>query len=136
MNDKTTRAWIQRAEDDLQTGKILMRSENPIYWVICFHMQQCVEKYLKAFLIFHGQEYPRTHNISALVSLCAQINPSFHELKAWGVHELTRYATAIRYGEEPELPDREGTQRAIELAERVRAFVRDKFAEVGLTLQE
>jgi HEPN domain-containing protein len=136
MNEKTVQAWIGRAEDDLETGKILMRSEHRIYWVICFHMQQCVEKYLKAFLIFHGREHPRTHNIPVLVELCAQLASSFHELKEWGVRELTRYATVFRYGEESYAPDEEETQRAIELAERVRAFVREKLIEAGLRLSE
>jgi HEPN domain-containing protein len=136
MNEEAVQAWIRRAEDELETGKILMRSERPISWVICFHMQQCVEKYLKAFLIFHGREHPRTHSIPALVELCAQLAPSFYELKEWGVRELTRYATALRYGEEPYAPDEEETQRAIAVAERVQAFVREKLMEAGLRLSE
>ena len=113
-----------------------MQSGTPITWIICFHMQQCVEKYLKAFLIFHGREYPRTHNIPALVNLCAQIADSFNQLKEWGVRELTRYATTLRYGEELYTPDREETQRAVDLAERVRAFVREELAQAGMTFQE
>lgn len=136
MNEETVRAWIRRAEDDLEAGKILMRSNHPIYWVTCFHMQQCVEKYLKAFLIFHGREHPRTHNILSIVNLCAQIFPSFYELKEWGVRELTRSATALRYGEEPYAPNQEETQGAVELAERVRAFVREKLVEAGLRLSD
>jgi len=46
MNEEATQAWIQRAEDDPEAGKILMRSDRPIHRVICFHMQQSVEKYL------------------------------------------------------------------------------------------
>jgi len=52
------------------------------------------------------------------------------------VRELTRHATVFRYGEEPYAPDQEETQRAIELAERVRAFVREKLVEAGLRLSE
>lgn len=134
MNEEAVRMWTQKADDDLEAGRLLMRSDRPITWVVCFHMQQCVEKYLKAFLIFHGREHPRTHNVPALVNLCAQIDDSFRELKEWGVRELTKYATALRYGEEPYTPDLQETQEAIELAERVRAFVREKVVQKGLSL--
>ncbi|MBI4848150.1 MAG: HEPN domain-containing protein [Nitrospirae bacterium] len=29
---------------------------------MCFHCQQCIEKYLKAFLIYNESEPPRTHD--------------------------------------------------------------------------
>ncbi len=134
MNEESVRMWIQRAEDDFEAGRLLMTSDRPITWVICFHMQQCAEKYLKAFLIFHGREHPRSHNIQALVNLCAEIDDSFRVLKEWGARELTKYATALRYGEEPYTPDLEETQRAMEIAGRIRAFVREKLAQKGLSL--
>ncbi|GBC92852.1 hypothetical protein HRbin15_01329 [bacterium HR15] len=136
MNEEAVRLWVQKAEDDLQAGKLLMQTENPITWIVCFHMQQCVEKYLKAFLIFHGREQPRTHNIPALVNLCAEIDPSFGQLKSRGVRELTRYAIIFRYGEEPYTPDQKETQRAIELAERTRSLVRQRLVQAGMVLEQ
>lgn len=136
MNEEAVRMWVQKAEDDLRAGQILMQSDAPITWIVCFHMQQCVEKCLKAYLIFHGKEHPRTHNIPALVNLCAEIDDAFQQLKGWGVRELTRYATALRYGEEPYTPDLEETERAVEVARRVRDFVREELAKKGLVLEE
>ena len=136
MNLDATRQWVRKADDDLEAGRLLMRSERPINWVVCFHMQQCVEKYLKAFLVFHGREHPRTHNIPALVTLCAEIDRSFNDLKDWGVRRLTRYATVLRYGEESYIPDRGEAEQAVELAGRVRAFVREKLARANMTFEE
>ncbi len=48
MNEGTVRQWIRRAENDLKIGKDEMNTENPATDAVCFHMQQCAEKYLKA----------------------------------------------------------------------------------------
>ena len=43
--------------------------ENPNYAAACFHAQQCVEKYIKARLIEAETPFPKTHDLSALLSL-------------------------------------------------------------------
>jgi HEPN domain len=47
--------WIVKAEHDLTTARhtLTLKEECPFH-TICFHSQQCAEKYLKALLIFHG----------------------------------------------------------------------------------
>lgn len=134
MNEDTVRHWVQKAENDLKIGRDELKTEEPVTDAVCFHMQQCCEKYLKAFLIFHGQDYPKTHRLAALVSLCRQIDPEFQQMVMWNVDTLTRYATSIRYGEEFYTPTLEESQQALELAEKVRDFVRDKLRKGGLTL--
>lgn len=132
MNEHTIRNWIQKAENDLKIGKDEMATHEPASDMVCFHMQQCSEKYLKAFLIFHDKEYPRSHNLEALLNLCSRIDNDFQELAELGVNELTRYATSLRYGEEFYSPSLAEVNQAIELAERVRGFVRNKLRERGL----
>ncbi|MCL6542641.1 MAG: HEPN domain-containing protein, partial [Roseiflexus sp.] len=66
MNEEAVILWIRRAESDLKIGRDELVTEDPATDAICFHMQQCAEKYLKAFLIFHGKEIPRTHDIAFL----------------------------------------------------------------------
>jgi HEPN domain-containing protein len=102
--------------------------------MICFHMQQCCEKYLKAFLIFHGKEYPKTHRIAVLISICSQLDPEFSVLMTWGIDRLTRYAISLRYGEEFYDPTLEETYKAIEIAGRVREFVLLRLQQCGFTL--
>jgi len=40
--------------------------------LIAYHAQQCAEKYLKAYLVSAGVDFPYTHNISRLLELCEQ----------------------------------------------------------------
>ncbi|MGQ9902307.1 MAG: HEPN domain-containing protein [Fimbriimonadales bacterium] len=130
MNEEAVRLWIRRAESDLKTGKDELATEEPATDTVCFHRQQCAEKYLKAFLVFHGIEVPRTHDIAFIVSKCANIDPNFSDLIQKGVDRLTPYAIDVRYTEEI-FPSLEETKQALELAEQVKAFVPGKLKEKG-----
>ena len=77
---KSVRDWIKKAENDFKTGKDEIQTENPATDTICFHMQQCVEKYLKAFLLFSGKELKRTHIIEELIKEAEEIDKDFHKL--------------------------------------------------------
>ena len=36
--------------------------------IICFHAQQCVEKYLKSILVLHQIPVPKTHDIEKVLN--------------------------------------------------------------------
>ncbi len=62
--------WVARAEDDLNTAAHTLKlgRECPT-GTVCFHAQQCAEKYLKAYLVSRAVPFPKTHEIEGLVSL-------------------------------------------------------------------
>ena len=132
MNEDTVKNWIAKAENDLKIGKDEMSTEKPTTDGICFHMQQCVEKYLKAYLIYHGREFRKTHDIAELIELCSEINPEFKELYKIGAVELTDYAVEVRYGEEIYFPTLEEAKEAIEIAEKVKEFVMTQLEDKSL----
>jgi HEPN domain-containing protein len=63
---------------------------------ICFHAQQAVEKALKAVLIFHGVDFPLTHDLRELVETLVvaegQLPAELSEADT-----LTPYAVETRY---------------------------------------
>ena len=62
--------WARKAEGDLLTAEHTMQlGERCPRFAVCFHCQQCVEKYLKGFLTFLGISAPKTHNLNALFDL-------------------------------------------------------------------
>ena len=54
-------AWVRKAESDLKIGKDEMATDAPATDGICFHMQPCVEKYIKAFLVMKNRDFRKTH---------------------------------------------------------------------------
>lgn len=86
-----------------------------------FHSQQAVEKLLKAYLAYQGEEFPFTHNLSRLVELCADLDTAFEELIPV-VEPLTPYAVELRYDNEF-WPNAEEVKQAQGCAHTAREFV-------------
>ena len=64
------RQWVQKAENDLKNAAHTLKLGKACPTdTVCFHAQQCVEKYVKALLVLHGIEFSRIHHISALLAL-------------------------------------------------------------------
>jgi HEPN domain-containing protein len=88
----------------------------------CVSLPASRENYLKAFLVRHQVEFPKTHHLEQLLDLTAPIAPelaaSLEETEV-----LSPYAVDIRYpGDFPELlPGQENT--VFELASRAREAV-------------
>ncbi|MEW6227130.1 MAG: HEPN domain-containing protein [Bacillota bacterium] len=63
---------LSYADDDLRLAQhgLTLTCGCP-YRLIAYHAQQCVEKHLKAYLVYQGVDFPYTHNISRLLELCA-----------------------------------------------------------------
>ena len=69
------------------------------YRLVAYHAQQCAEKYLKAYLVLRGIDFPYTHNLARLLELCLDQPEWARRLKA--AEELTPFAITARYpGEE------------------------------------
>jgi len=123
MNEDMVRQWIHKADNDLKAGKDEFLTKEPATDTICFHMQQCSEKYLKSYLVYCGKEIPRTHNLALIAQLCIEEDSSFNELLEKEIDILTDYAVITRYPDEFYMPTIEETQNAIVMAELVKGFV-------------
>jgi HEPN domain-containing protein len=126
MNEDIVKLWYTKADNDLKAGKDELSTENPATDTVCFHMQQCAEKYLKAFLVYHGKEITKTHNLALLLQQCIDIDPSFEKLKTIGAAILTAYAVGSRYPDDFYMPTQPESQKAVMIAEDVRKFVIEK----------
>ncbi|HEW93020.1 MAG TPA: HEPN domain-containing protein [Thermotogaceae bacterium] len=131
MNEDTVRKWILKADNDLKVAKDELETDEPVTDAVCFHAQQCAEKYLKAFLIFNGEEISRTHDIAYLIALCSELDPDFKNLNRVDVVALTDYAVEIRYPDDFYFPDVEEARSAVEIAEEIKDFVLKKLKKKG-----
>jgi HEPN domain-containing protein len=89
---------------------------------VCFHAQQCVEKYIKALLVYRAIAFPKTHDIHDLRALLPpKLRP---KLESKVQQRLTEYAVVLRYpGTGPEVTLTEA-RKAVAVARRVRKEVR------------
>jgi len=100
--------------------------------LVAYHAQQCAEKYLKAYLVLRGVDFPFTHNIAELLELCARCAPWAVSLE--DAETLTRYAITARYpGPRTRVPEQKA-RAAVGIAARVREVVRQALREGGALL--
>ncbi|MCX7902704.1 MAG: HEPN domain-containing protein, partial [Burkholderiaceae bacterium] len=114
--------WVEKAEHDYRAAvHILKLGRKAPTDIVCFHAQQCVEKYLKAILVLKQIPFPKTHDIAQLASML----PAGHglSLTADEQDQLTEYATEMRYPYARDVPPAEA-RRAVALCRRVRRAAR------------
>ena len=133
MNRETIKKWILKAENDLKIAKDEILTENPATDAICFHAQQCVEKYLKAYLLSKDKDISKTHDILFLIKQCLLIDNEFNYLLELNADSLTSYAVEIRYPDDFYFPSLEEAKEAIEICEKAKQFVINKFKEMGIS---
>ena len=66
--------WVRKAENDFEFAATARLSPHS-YDGICFHCQQCVEKYLKAMMVEGSLAFPKSHDLDRLLSLAVSTYP-------------------------------------------------------------
>ena len=125
------RQWVQKAENDLKNAAHTLKLGKACPTdTVCFHAQQCVEKYVKALLVLHEIEFSRIHHISALVALLpVRVRP---DLTPEEQERLTDYVVSARYpGDYEPIPLTEARQ-AVQIARRARKQIRKWLPKEGL----
>ena len=90
------REWLRRARSNLARSAQGQISPDVLFEDVCFDAQQAVEKALKALLVWRGVQVPRTHAISELITMLAELG--FHvPADVQEASALTDYAVAARY---------------------------------------
>lgn len=115
------RGWLEKARRDRAVVERELAFATPFTDVACFHAQQAAEKYLKAYLVWYGIGFPKTHAVEDLVLLAAQRERAFEGLRDTAA-TLTPYAVEARYPEFEE-PLLEDAHRALEVVTKIRDVV-------------
>lgn len=88
--------WLNRARKDLAAGEVLLKEGLEDYENVGFHAQQAAEKFIKAFLVRHQVEFPKTHNIAVLAQLVATVDAKLAK-SLIAADALTPYGVEFRY---------------------------------------
>ena len=119
-DEQYIKEWVDKANKDIKAVEKL-RNEQDITEIVCFHCQQAVEKYLKALLIYNGEDIQKTHNIDFLLNKCKTYNPEFEEYIG---NSLSDYAVDLRYPDTQYIPTIDETEEAINLMYKIIEIVK------------
>ncbi len=128
MRDEARR-WLSEARWDLETARIL--HDRGRYNAACFYAHQAAEMAVKALLISRN-ESPWGHGVRALLERYSEISgedvshllPHARELDRHYIP--SRYPNAHPYGTPHEAYDEPTSMRAIESAELILDYVKDR----------
>jgi HEPN domain-containing protein len=123
--------WIEKAEEDLLVAEhTLTLGQRCPFATVCFHAQQCIEKYIKALLVSLTIDFPKIHDIGELIGLLPQ---------GYGVpleesqqEQLTEYAVVSRYPGNWEPIMQVDAEEAVALARKVRETIRAQLPQEAL----
>jgi HEPN domain-containing protein len=115
--------WLLKAENDLNAAKVLYEAN--YLDVAIYHTQQCAEKSLKGFLALCKHPLVKTHDLTSLVALSKQFDPKFSKIGS-AAEKLTPFGIAFRYPEFEIYPKKNVVLQAIQDAEEILKFVKDR----------
>jgi HEPN domain-containing protein len=122
-----TSEWIAKAEGDFATlEREYQVADVPNYDGVCFHAQQCAEKYLKARLCEAEAEFAKTHDLVALLDAVLKWEPRWEQYRE-DLAYLTDYAVSYRYPGES--ADQAAATEARERCARFRKAAREALVE-------
>jgi HEPN domain-containing protein len=130
MNEETKqyiRQWIAKAGDDLIVIDKLTQFEVIATSAVCFHCQEVVEKYLKAYLIAKGVEIKKTHNIEFLLAECEEYDADFGSIDP---KDLNDFGVDVRYPGDIYSPSAEETLAHKQIALDVKELVEQKICHL------
>ena len=92
-----TAEWVAKAEQDFAIAERELRvRKNPAYDGLCFHTQQCAEKYLKARMAEASLPVPKTHDLVLLLGKVSALEPAWTLFRP-ALTFLSDFAVEIRY---------------------------------------
>ena len=115
--------WLEKAEHDMEAAQLVIEMKPMILDIACFHCQQAVEKYLKAFLIFNNKTVIKTHSIELLIEFSGEIDSDFSD---FDFKNLDEYAVEIRYPDSFLQPDLTETKEYYSIALEIQKLVLQK----------
>jgi HEPN domain-containing protein len=116
-----TRGWIEKADHDLGSAKVIYLHLPDYFETIAFHCQQAAEKYIKAVLFFNRIEFQRSHDLIYLLELLSrkiEINESWYKIAV----SLNSFSVQIRYPNTIIKLSKEEIESSIQIAEDFRKF--------------
>ncbi|MFQ6100621.1 MAG: HEPN domain-containing protein [Anaerolineae bacterium] len=118
------RDWFVKADTDFKSAWMLADLSGPPE-TICFLAQQGAEKYLKGYLVWHGVAFRKVHDMLEILNGCRSVEEVFEQLEG-DCRALNPYAVEVRYPGFAAFYDDEEARYALERAERIRRFVRER----------
>jgi HEPN domain-containing protein len=114
--------WIEKADHDLGSAKVIYLHLPDYFDSIAFHCQQAAEKYLKALLIFYQIDFVRSHDLVYLLEKLTE-KLEIENTRFQKAFILSNYGVQIRYPNKIIKLTKEEIETAIEISQEFRDYI-------------
>ena len=97
MSLEYAKEWVSKAEADRHVAQRCLdeaKSDPGQADIVCFHAQQCAEKYIKTVLVVEGIVFSKIHDLLELVKLMKELK---ERLNRDDLDNLNKYSVDLRY---------------------------------------
>ena len=128
MNNKDLiNEWMRKAENDLLNVENNLNSKSVPTDTVCFHCQQAVEKYLKAYCVKLDIVFIKSHDLFYLLDIINEkSNGSMDDEIYLQCEKLNDYSSQTRYPMDFYEPSIDEAQEAYQTAKQVKQFILKK----------
>lgn len=120
--------WLYKAEEDLHSARLL-KAEEICHMCAAFHCQQCIEKALKAYILYQTNILHDGHNLTWLCKQAVKLDREFIEWLDESA-DLNRYYIETRYPTDIPVEIHEAeVERAYRMAKAMYDFILDQLGE-------
>ena len=131
MPSSDAQRWLKQADYDLADAAFVAGAGR--HALACFLCHQAAEKSVTAYLLARGAEQVWGHALADLCEDAMALDPSFDFIKTVGglldkFYLQTRYPSGLPGGVPSEAFDAHDSERAIEIARDVHAFVQERLS--------
>jgi len=120
--------WMDKADHDLGSAKLIFLHIPEYFDTIAFHCQQAAEKYIKAVLVHYEIEFIRSHNLIYLLDLLSK-RIEIPEDQYDKAILLNGFSIQIRYPDKTIYLTKQELETSITIAQEFRTFA---IAIIGL----
>jgi len=115
------RQWFALAKQNLDVAEYSANNMHPMpVETNCNQCQQSTEKDLKGFLFLNDIEFPKTHDLRILLTMCVNLNPDFAKFRRQMMY-LNNFGAMPRYPNELQITE-DDAKNAIRFAEEIKEF--------------
>ena len=115
--------WFIMGDKDLKGAKILYEYDGDL-GLVCFHLQQAVEKYIKGFLVYKTGMLQNGHNLFKLCKVASNYDKEFNQFLKDSAF-LNAYYIETRYpAEDPLVAGREDVEESLKIAENIIEYIK------------
>ena len=130
MTNGDATEWLAHAAADLHYARLGQKDSAALANLVVFHAQQAIEKALKAILVAHQVEFPKTHDLEQLREIIEGAGVAWPAALS-KILEFTPFATQGRYPGFDDPVTAPEVEEAIAMAGRVLAWAKPEVAKAS-----